>query len=150
MALFGLFGGKKNEPQTGDFFLDFEEAQTLGNTEYMKQPKTIKRTFPKLKGKEGKTIISQVSSDNMRSVDPNQVPSRSSSSSASFSSSSSFGSSASSFSSSSFGSSQASSFTPSTPAPKPAAPAPEAKAPEPVIEEKKIEPPAPAPSARVL
>ena len=80
MALFGLFGGKKNEPQTGDFFLDFEEAQTLGDTEYMKQSKTIKRTFPKLKGNPGKTIISQVSADNMRGVDPSQEASRSSSS----------------------------------------------------------------------
>ncbi len=149
MALFGLFGGKKNEPKKGDFFLDFEEAQTLGDTEYMKQTKTIKRTFPKLKGKEGKTIISQVSSDNMRSVDPNQVPSRPTSSSASFSSS--FGN-ASSFSSSSssFSSSSSSSFTPATPAPEPTpAPAPvvqETKAPEPVVEEKKIETPAPAPT----
>lgn len=80
MALFGLFGGKKNEPQTGDFFLDFEEAQTLGDTEYMKQSKTIKRTFPKVKGNPGKTIISQVSSEKMRGVDPNQEASRSSSS----------------------------------------------------------------------
>lgn len=78
MALFGLFGGKKNEPQTGDFFLDFEEAQTLGDTEYMKQSKTIKRTFPKIKGNPGKTIISQVSAEKMRGVDPNQETSRSS------------------------------------------------------------------------
>lgn len=80
MALFGLFGGKKKEPQTGDFFLDFEEAQTLGDTEYMKQIKTIKRTFPKVKGNPGKTIISQVSAENMRGVDPNQEAPRSSSS----------------------------------------------------------------------
>ncbi|OKH19025.1 hypothetical protein [[Limnothrix rosea] IAM M-220] len=148
MALFGLFGGNKNEPQKGDFFLDFEEAQTLGDTEYMKQPKTIKRTFPKIKGQEGKTIISQVSSDKMRNVDPNQVPSRSTSSSSSFSSS--FGSASSFSSSSSFGSTSSSSFSSSTPAPKPAAPAPtvqETKAPEPVVEEKKFEPPAPAPKA---
>lgn len=74
MALFGLFGGKKNEPQQGDFFLDFEEAQTFGNAEYMKQTKTIKRTFPKVKGKEsGKTIVSQVSSDSMRKMDGKQA-----------------------------------------------------------------------------
>ncbi|NJN74029.1 MAG: hypothetical protein HC799_15065 [Limnothrix sp. RL_2_0] len=87
MALFGLFGGKKNEPQTGDFFLDFEDAQTLGDTEYMKQSKTIKRTFPKLKGNPGKTIISQVSAENMRDVEPTQEAPRSSSSFGSFTSS---------------------------------------------------------------
>ncbi|MGB2924626.1 MAG: hypothetical protein WBB82_04960 [Limnothrix sp.] len=77
MALFGLFGSKKqNEPQEGDFFLDFEDAQTLGNTEYMKQSKTIKRTFPKLKGNPGKTIITQVSSDKMRDLGANQPTAR--------------------------------------------------------------------------
>jgi len=76
MALFGLFGGNKNESKTGDFFLEFEDAQTLGDTEYMKQPKTIKRTFPKLKGNQGKTIVTQVSAENMRDVDPNTATSR--------------------------------------------------------------------------
>ncbi|AFY38189.1 hypothetical protein Lepto7376_1869 [[Leptolyngbya] sp. PCC 7376] len=137
MALFGLFGGK-TEQQQGDFFLDFEEAQTLGDTEYMKQSKTIKRTFPKLKGNEGKTIISQVSSDNMREVDPNQTPSRSNSSASFASSTPSFASATPSFSSS---------FTPAQPA------APEEKAPmvaetavpEPVAETKQ-ETLAPVPS----
>lgn len=78
MALFGLFGGNKSESKTGDFFLDFEEAQTLGDSEYMKQSKTIKRTFPKLKGSNGKTIVTQVSADNMRDVDPSTASSRSS------------------------------------------------------------------------
>lgn len=106
MALFGLFGGKKNEPQTGDFFLDFEDAQTLGDTEYMKKSKTIKRTFPKVKGNPGKTIISQVSADNMRDVDPSQEAPRSSSS---------FGSS---FTPSSTSAPATSAQTPETPAPE--------------------------------
>lgn len=104
MALFGLFGGKKNEPQTGDFFLDFEDAQTLGDTEYMKQSKTIKRTFPKVKGNPGKTIISQVSSEQMRGVDPLQEAPRSASS---------------------FGSSSFSPSAPATSAQTPETPAPE-------------------------
>lgn len=83
MALFGLFGGKKDDSQKGDFFLDFEEAQTLGDTEYMKQVKTIKRTFPKVRGEGGATSVVQVSADSMRKVDPNQAASRSSESSSS-------------------------------------------------------------------
>lgn len=84
MAIFGLFGGKKNnDAQKGEFFLDFEEAQTLGNTEYMKQAKTIKRTFPKLKGNGGATIVSQVSAENMRTIDPNQAANRSTTTSSS-------------------------------------------------------------------
>ncbi|BAW95240.1 hypothetical protein NIES970_01420 [[Synechococcus] sp. NIES-970] len=78
MALFGLFGGKKknNDTPKGDFFLDFEEAQTFGNTEYMKKPVTIKRTFPTVRGEKGATLVTQVSSENMRKVDPNQAASR--------------------------------------------------------------------------
>jgi hypothetical protein len=77
MALFGLFGGKKKkETPKGDFFLDFEEAQTFGNTEYMKKPVTIKRTFPKIRGEAGATLVTQVSAENMRKVDPNQVAAR--------------------------------------------------------------------------
>jgi hypothetical protein len=118
MALFGLFGGKKKEPQTGDFFLDFEDAQTLGDTEYMKKSKTIKRTFPKIKGNPGKTIISQVSADKMRDVDPNQEAPRSSSS---------FGSFTSSFSASTPAApSTPAAQTPETPAPE-APPAPKMK-----------------------
>ncbi|MBV5261038.1 hypothetical protein FLX56_21725 [Synechococcus moorigangaii CMS01] len=78
MALFGLFGGKKKtETPKGDFFLDFEEAQTFGDTELMKKSVTIKRTFPKIRGGSGATVVTQVSSETMRKVDPNQVASRS-------------------------------------------------------------------------
>jgi hypothetical protein len=77
MALFGLFGGKKKaETPKGDFFLDFEEAQTFGNAELMKKSVTIKRTFPKVRGEGGATVVTQVSSETMRKVNPNQAASR--------------------------------------------------------------------------
>ncbi len=73
MALFGLFGGKKkNEAPKSDYFLDFEEAQTLGDTELMKKSVTIKRTFPKLKGQGGATVVTQVSSEVARKLNKNQ------------------------------------------------------------------------------
>ena len=144
MALFGLFGGNKNEPQQGDFFLDFEEAQTLGDTEYMKEVKTIKRTFPKLKGNPGKTIISQVSSGDMRTVggDAPAAPApASTTATSSFAQSTSFSSAASSFT--------PSNINPTAPAPvapAPVAPAPVAETPAPVVEETKAPEAAPAPT----
>ncbi len=71
----GLFGfGKKNkyvdEPDNnlGDteqkeaFFLNPDEAETLGNVEYMRKKNIIRRTFPKLKGaSKGAELISEVS-----------------------------------------------------------------------------------------
>lgn len=51
MGLFdGLFrGGKKaagESKPTKAFFLDPDEAKTYGNIEYMRTPKSIKKTFP--------------------------------------------------------------------------------------------------------
>ena len=144
MALFGLFGGKKDEPKKGDFFLDFEEAQTLGDTEYMKESKTIKRTFPKLKGNPGAVIVSRVSSDDMSTVGDNAPAAPAASAPAptsSFAQSTSFAGAASSFT--------PASTTPAAPAPvaetpAPAAPAPVAETPAaPVVEEAKAPEPAP-------
>jgi hypothetical protein len=47
-GLFGLFGGKKeDDTQPKDaFFLDDESAKSMGDTEYMKAPKNIRRTYP--------------------------------------------------------------------------------------------------------
>lgn len=47
-GLFGLFGGKKEEdPQPKDaFFLDDESAKSMGDTAYMKESKSVRRTFP--------------------------------------------------------------------------------------------------------
>lgn len=56
-GFFGLFSGRKakfvDEPDNtpvqpqrkGAFFLDDDSAQTLGDTEFMRKPLTIRRTF---------------------------------------------------------------------------------------------------------
>lgn len=84
-GLFGLFGGKTkyvDEPTTnseqtngngqkGSFFLEPDDAKTLGNIEYMRTPITIKRSFPKtLKGGGGE-IIQQISSTEKAKVNEN-------------------------------------------------------------------------------
>jgi len=47
-GFFGLFSKKKEEDsQPKDaYFLDDESAKSMGDTEYMKAPKSIRRTFP--------------------------------------------------------------------------------------------------------
>lgn len=47
-GFFGLFSKKEEEePQSKDsFFLDDESAKSMGDTEYMKAPKAVRRTFP--------------------------------------------------------------------------------------------------------
>lgn len=56
-GLFGLFGGNKNqEPsqsQDSAFFLDADSAKTLGDIDYMRSSKVVKRTFPKTAGNKG-------------------------------------------------------------------------------------------------
>lgn len=68
-GLFGIFGGKPryideiasstsaSEEKQEAFFLEPDEAVSLGNVEFMRKPKTIKHTFPKtLSGPAGETI----------------------------------------------------------------------------------------------
>jgi hypothetical protein len=49
----GLFGGKKDKPAQpsasagSSFFLEADEAKSLGDLDYMRTPKAIRRTFPK-------------------------------------------------------------------------------------------------------
>ncbi|OUC12489.1 MAG: hypothetical protein B0A82_22180 [Alkalinema sp. CACIAM 70d] len=61
----GLFGfGKKNEqePQSKEsFFLDGDVASSMGNIDYMRQSKKIRRTFPKSAGGQEFEIIKDVS-----------------------------------------------------------------------------------------
>ncbi|MBD2325501.1 hypothetical protein [Alkalinema sp. FACHB-956] len=61
----GLFGfGKNNdqEPQSKEsFFLDDDAARSMGNTDYMRQSKKIRRTFPKSAGGEEFEIVKEVS-----------------------------------------------------------------------------------------
>jgi hypothetical protein len=45
-----------------DFFLDPDEAQTLGDVNYMRRSVRVRRTFPKtLKNKDGFEVIKEVS-----------------------------------------------------------------------------------------
>ena len=68
-GFFGLFGRKaqyideidnsvpQQEEKPEPFFLPPDEAVSLGNVEFMRKPKTIKRTFPKtLKGGGGELV----------------------------------------------------------------------------------------------
>lgn len=136
-GLFGLFGGKKEEDtQPKDaFFLDDESAKSMGDTEYMKAPKNIRRTYPAGAAGTGhfeviKTVSAVKSSanDSRKDLTPKraEAPAPAYTPAPTFSSASSFGGS----SASSFGGSTASSYSAPAPTPTPA-PAPEA-APAPV------------------
>ena len=71
----GLFKGNKDSgaapqapaPKSGDaFFLEPDDAKTFGDIDYMRQAKTVERTFPK--GKR-KAQVRQISSDTYRNLD---------------------------------------------------------------------------------
>jgi hypothetical protein len=85
-GFFGLFGKKTKyvddpTPYAAEakeskeaFFLDVDSAKTLGDVEYMRKPKVIKRSFPKtLKGKGGESIKS-ISSMEIAEVKENSQP----------------------------------------------------------------------------
>ncbi|MFZ9738444.1 MAG: hypothetical protein ACO3EZ_10590 [Prochlorotrichaceae cyanobacterium] len=59
----GLFGGgNKNQQSSGAFYLEPDDAKTLGDIDYMRQPKVIKRTYAKKAGEtEEKEVSTQVS-----------------------------------------------------------------------------------------
>ena len=73
-GLFGLFGRKAQyideidnsipqvEEKAEPFFLPPDEAVSLGNVDFMRNPKTIKRTFPKTLKGEGAEVVQAVSS----------------------------------------------------------------------------------------
>ena len=153
-GIFSFFGNllgsvfsknKEEDVQPKDaFYLEDETAKSMGDTAYMKAPKSIRRTFPKGAAGTGHfEVISTVSSDKASKTDSrkNEVPKRvesiptyseqqpSFSSASSFGNASSFGSASSFGNASSFGkaSSFGSSYSAPEPAPTPAA-APEPKA----------------------
>ncbi|MEB3249135.1 MAG: hypothetical protein ACKN9E_14915 [Microcystaceae cyanobacterium] len=85
-GFFGLFGRKaqyideidnsvpQQEEQPEPFFLPPDEAVSLGNVEFMRKPKTIKRTFPKtLKGGGGE-LVQAVSSLDKTKLKNAEVP----------------------------------------------------------------------------
>ncbi|MGA0200277.1 MAG: hypothetical protein ACO3NK_14400 [Prochlorotrichaceae cyanobacterium] len=59
----GLFGGgKKNQQSSGAFYLEPDDAKTLGDIDYMRQSKVIRRTYAKKAGEtEEKEVSTQVS-----------------------------------------------------------------------------------------
>jgi hypothetical protein len=133
----------------GSYFLDDETAKGMGDTEYMKQTKTVRRTFPGSVGQEEFEQITQVSAidgsayDSRKSEGARPASAAPAAAPVSYGQSSSFGQ-PSSFGQSSFGQSSfgQSSFGQSsfsqpaateTPAPAPT-PEPEAPAPAPAAQ----------------
>lgn len=100
-GFFGLFSKKEEDPQPKDaFFLDEESAKSMGDTEYMKAPKSIRRTFPAGAGEEHFETTVTVSAlkssinDSRKDLTPKRVEKQVPTSftpAASFSSASSFG-----------------------------------------------------------
>jgi hypothetical protein len=85
-GLFGLFGKKAkyieeidpNAPKEGvkkeAFFLETDDAKSLGNAEYMRTPFKIKRSFPKIMGSEGAEIVREVSAMEAKKIQANGEP----------------------------------------------------------------------------
>jgi len=93
-GLFGLFGKKNNAEavpsvkngtnnngmnndgmKSGAYFLDADEAKTLGNIEYMRSKKVIKHKFPKTAGNGGEFEVEyEVSSSDMKLGSGPQAP----------------------------------------------------------------------------
>lgn len=81
-GLFGLFGRKTKyvsdptpvaKEDKDAFFLDSDSAKTLGDIEFMRKSKVLKRSFPKtLKGK-GREVVKFVSSMKVADVNENQT-----------------------------------------------------------------------------
>lgn len=46
----GLFGGGKANNNSEAFFLDEDTAKGLGNVDFMRTPKTVKKSYPKAAG----------------------------------------------------------------------------------------------------
>jgi hypothetical protein len=87
-GFFGLFGNKTkyvDEPMdmtqpepTEAFYLEPDDAKTLGNIEFMRKPNTIRRTFPKTaSNQKGAESIRQVSSMEAGKVKDNGIVAKS-------------------------------------------------------------------------
>lgn len=85
-GLFGLFGKRTkyvdevdNTPQPKPekkeaFFLETDEAQSLGNAEYMRTPIQIKRSFPKTLNSPGSEVVKEISATEIKKVKANGQP----------------------------------------------------------------------------
>ncbi len=85
-GLFGLFGKKARyvedieanpSPQSEKkeaFFLESDDAKSLGNAEYMRTPIKIKRSFPKTVNSEGGEVVKEVSAMEVKKIQANGQP----------------------------------------------------------------------------
>lgn len=83
MGLFGIGNKTKyvdepdlpveNTESKEAFFLTPDEAQTLGDVDYMRKKVTIKRTFPKIKGSQGAALVNEVSATEQKISKENEV-----------------------------------------------------------------------------
>jgi hypothetical protein len=87
-GFFGLFGGKAKyvdeptevtQPQRQDaYYLEADDAKTLGNIEFMRKPNVIRRTFPKTAANQkGGESIRQISSMEAAKVKDNGIAAKS-------------------------------------------------------------------------
>jgi hypothetical protein len=82
MAFFGLFDkkDKKDESKSKDssYFLDQDSAKTFGDIDYMRTPKSVRKTFPTVNGVKGADIVGVFSANermeisNAKETDNNQ------------------------------------------------------------------------------
>ncbi len=72
-GLFGFFGGKSKDAEAVNtdssngksYYLNMDEAQSLGNVDYMRTAKKIRRTFPKTVNNPEMELEKEVSAMNM-------------------------------------------------------------------------------------
>jgi hypothetical protein len=64
-----LFGGGNSDAPKGEYFLDDDAAKSMGNTDYMREVKTVRRTFPKAADGEEFEQVNRISSDTRRLAD---------------------------------------------------------------------------------
>lgn len=72
-GLFGIFGRKNNNSNEA-YYLNPDESKTFGDIDYMRKPKTVRRTFAKSISGGGGESVNEVSSLKMkkRGEFPNQ------------------------------------------------------------------------------
>ena len=87
-GLFGLFCKRTkyvdevdNTPQPKPekkeaFFLETDDAQSLGDAEYMRTPIQIKRSFPKTLNSPGSEVVKAVSATEIKKMQANGQPSK--------------------------------------------------------------------------
>lgn len=87
-GFFGLFGNQTKyvdeptemeQPQNKEaFYLEPDDAKTLGNIEFMRKPNVIRRTFPKTaSNQKGAESIRQVSSMEVAKVEDTEIAAKS-------------------------------------------------------------------------